>query len=171
MPFCAVLPSPCRCGRALPPWMGWWASMSVRSSTASGVPSSSPTALLPHRDRSLWSEWGRRRRRGRGKRVWRGGRWEYVGIDVFFIASYLCSCFHSFFVAVPQLQKSCEGRPGYKANIFVCSCNCSSARYGDTYRYWRYAHRAIPLFDWTIIILHVADFKLNLGMAMSEEST
>ncbi len=32
--------------------------MSARSSTASGVPSSSPTALLPHQDRSLWSKLG-----------------------------------------------------------------------------------------------------------------
>ena len=39
--------------------------MSARSSTASGVPSNSPTALLPHQDRSLWSEWGGEGR-GRG---------------------------------------------------------------------------------------------------------
>ena len=43
----------------------------------------------------------------------------------------------------------------------------SSARYGDTYRYQRYARVAIPLFDWDdfieLLLMHVA------GLAMSDK--
>ena len=36
----------------------------------------------------------------------------------------------------------------------------SSVRYGDTYRYRRYAHVAIPLFDWDdFILMHVAGLE------------
>ena len=54
--------------------------MSARSSTASGVPSSSPTALLPHQDRSLWSKLGGEGRGGEGRGgEGRGGAHHHIG--------------------------------------------------------------------------------------------
>ena len=50
----------------------------------------------------------------------------------------------------------------YSFKVFIV-LSISSARYGDTYRYRRYARVAIPLFDWdnyiNLLLTHVAGLE------------